>query len=1371
MKRARIKREVHMDFKHFKSIRITLASPQQMKNWSYGEVKKPETINYRTFKPEWDGLFCERIFGPEKDYRCSCGKYRSEKNKGIVCDRCGVEITESIVRRDRMGHIELAVPVVHIWFLRKPPSRIGILLNMKLSDLEKIIYYAAYVVTDPGKDTDLQMRQLLSEEEYQQMRQQHGSKFKAEIGAPAVKTLLRDVNLEALSKELHENIKEEVSQATRARYVRQLRIIDGFLQSGNKPEWMILDVVPVIPPGLRPLVPLEGGRFASSDLNDLYRRIINRNNRLHHIETLKAPAVMIHSEKRLLQESVDALFENGARGKTVNGPGNRPLKSLSDMLKGKQGRFRQNLLGKRVDYSGRSVIVVGPRLKISQCGLPKEMALELFKPFILHQLLSQGHVSTIKSAKKELEKRTPLIFDILEKVIEGHPVLLNRAPTLHRLGIQAFHPILVEGKAIHLHPLVCAAFNADFDGDQMAVHIPLTPEAIMEAKVLMLSSNNILSPASGNSIVTPTQDMVLGCCYMTKEKRGVTGEGRIFADPQEVVVAYEQEEVDLHARIKVRGINAIREKDTWQQEDFTNPDAWNDYTTVGRVLFNQIMPKDVPYINRVIDKKSMARIIEEVYAKLGPYETVQLLDKVKETGFKYATISGLSISLDDMKTPDIKSELVAKARTQVKKIDAEYKRGLITEAERYNSIIDIWTRVTERVADRMFQDLKGIELEQYKSDNPKFNSIYLMTESGARGSREQIRQLAGMRGLMARPRKRLTGQVGEIIESPIESNFREGLTVLEYFISTHGGRKGLADTALKTADAGYLTRRLVDVGHNVVITEQDCGTVNGIRVGAIKEADEVIESMSERVYGRVSIDKVVDPLTDEVIVDAGELITKDTAQKLEASGIERIRIRSVLTCESRQGVCAMCYGVDLTTGRLANEGLAIGIIAAQSIGEPGTQLTLRTFHIGGTASRVVMKSSVIASDDGTLLFHNIRTIKDNSGQLIVISRNGELQVRPEKGAQRPQAQPVPYGARLKFRQNHPVKKGEIIAEWDPYSLPIIAEVAGKARLEDIIDGITYHEELNRTTGITERVVIPFRSEKLRPQVVVVDKDRKVLASYPLPVDTHIVVEDKGAVNVGDVLAKIPQETIKARDITGGLPRVSELFEARNPKKGAVISEIGGIVKLGTTKKGIFKVTVENESGMQKEYPIPSGKHLVVYEGDRVGEATPLTDGPVNPHDILRVKGDKEAQEYLLNEIQEVYRLQGVRINDKHIEVVIRQMLSNVRIENAGDSVFLVGEQVKKAKVLEENEKIKKHKGKPVQYRPVLLGITKAALSSDSFISAASFQETTRVLTNACLSGETDVLAGLKENVIIGHLIPAGTGMPQYQKEGRSEEAS
>ncbi len=1363
-KKSRVRKA--QDFSSFSKIRITLASSSQIRGQSYGEVKKPETINYRTFKPEWDGLFCERIFGPVKDFECNCGKYKWVKNKNVVCDRCGVEVTEASVRRERMGHIELAVPVTHIWYLKKPPSRIGLLLSMKPADLEKIIYYASYVVIDPGKDTQLKKNQLLSEEEYQRCRREYGNRFQAEIGAGAIKTLLKNVDIPKLYADTKSKIKKETSQTTQIRLVKHLRIMDGFTKSNVKPENMVLDCIQVIPADLRPLVPLEGGRFASSDLNDLYRRIINRNNRLKHIQNLKAPAVMINSEKRLLQEAIDALFENGARGKTVNGPGNRPLKSFSDILKGKQGRFRQNLLGKRVDYSGRSVIVVGPNLKLDQCGLPKEMALELFKPFILRELLHQGIASTLKSAKRELEKQTPQVYDILENIISSRPVMLNRAPTLHRLGIQAFQPILVEGKAIQLHPLVCTAFNADFDGDQMAVHVPLTVQACLEARLLMMATTNILNAANGHPIITPSQDMILGCCYLTKEKKGVRGEGKIFSNIDEVIVAEQENEVDLHARVKVRGINKLRESDGWKREDFINIDGWKDYTTVGRVILNEVVPEGLGFFNQVIDKKVLSGIVMLCYNKLGSNKTVTFLDDVKKIGFKYATISGISMSIEDMKTPAVKGELIKKSYEKVKKIESAYKQGLITFTERYHAIIDIWTHVTEQIAGLMINELKKQEAQPHEEGVPDFNSIYIMSESGARGSKQQIRQLAGMRGLMARPQKKITGQVGEIIESPIESNFREGLTVLEYYISTHGGRKGLADTALKTADAGYLTRRLIDVSHDVVVTIEDCGTINGIRISELKEGEETIESLSERIVGRFTVDRITNPLTDKVIVNVGEVVTDEHTKKIKEADIEFIKIRSVLTCEAAHGVCSKCYGKDLSTGKFAEIGLAVGIIAAQSIGEPGTQLTLRTFHIGGSASREVAKSEIRSKDDGLIKFHNIKTVVDRNNRNIMISRNGEVGIKAKKEASKNIYMTIPYGARILVKENTKTKKGQLLAEWDPYSMPIISEFKGKVELNGISRDITLQEEVNRSTGMTDRIIIPDRSGKLRPEISIMGRSKKKLIDYPLPVDTRLNVKSGDHVEAGDLLAKIPQDISKPRDITGGLPRISELFEARNPKRSALISEIEGKVKLGRTLKGEIKLTVENDIGMSREYKIPADRHLVVYEGDNVREASPLTDGPVNPHDILRIKGAHDVQEYLLNEIQEVYRLQGVKINDKHIETIIRQMLSNVRIEESGDGNFLPGEQVKKWKVLIENDKISAKKGNAVKYRPILLGITKAALFSDSFISAASFQETTRILTQTSISGNVDNLMGLKENVIIGRLIPAGTGMKGYQKEGK-----
>jgi DNA-directed RNA polymerase subunit beta' len=1326
-----------INFDNFEVMRISLASPVQIRSWSYGEVKKAETINYRTFKPERDGLFCEKIFGPTRDWECSCGKYKWIKHKGIVCDRCGVEVTESKVRRDRMGHIELAVPVSHIWYLRRLPNRMGVFLDMKLNELEKVIYYVNYIVLDPG-DTPLKKKQLLTDEEYQKYRQEYGNSFKVSIGAEAIGELLKTVDISKLAVELRAKIKETSFEATRRKLIKQVRVIDAFVKSGNKPDWMILSCIPVIPPDLRPLVPLEGGRFATSDLNDLYRRVINRNNRLKHIQNLGAPEVMIHNEKRLLQESVDALFENGARGKVVTGAGNRPLKSLSDILRGKQGRFRQNLLGKRVDYSGRSVIVVGPELKHHQCGLPKQMALELFKPFIIRELINKGLVHTVKSAKKMVDQVKPEIWDVLEQVIKNHPVMLNRAPTLHRLGIQAFEPVLIEGEAIRIHPLVCAAFNADFDGDQMAVHVPLSVEAQIEAKVLMSSTHNILSPAHGRPIVTPSQDMVLGCCYLTKEKIGDKGEGKMFADTQEVTIAYDSGVVGLHAKVKVR------------------IDGQMIDTTVGRVIFNEVMPPELRFVNHTVSKKELSELIYKCYIELGNYRTVVLLDKVKEMGFKYATISGISISTSDMMVPAIKGELIEKARKEVVDIEKQYKKGIITDVERYNKVIDIWTHVTDKVAEKLFENLKADDLLTYVPGKSKFNSIYMMADSGARGSRQQIRQLAGMRGLMAKPQKKLTGQVGEIIESPIASNFREGLTVLEYFISTHGGRKGLADTALKTADAGYLTRKLIDVAHEVIITEDDCGTLNGIRIGALKEGNEIIEPLKDRIIGRLSLDNVVNLLTDEIIVRVGDMITEEQAQAVEDAGIERIRIRSVLTCEAEKGVCALCYGKDLGLAKRVEVGEAVGIIGAQSIGEPGTQLTLRTFHIGGIASRVIKQSRIVAKKTGKVELHNVKTLKNKEGAYVVVNRNGEVSIRDEEGKRR-ESYFLPYGAKLRVPNGKKVESGELVAEWDPYTMPIVVETSGKVVYEDIIPGITMHEEFSKETGLIERIIISQREEK-HPQISIVDDKGKTLATYPLPIEAHIVVDNKQHISAGDILAKIPQEVTKTRDITGGLPRVAELFEARKPKNCAVITEISGIVKLAEQVKGMSKILVKNETGMQREYLIPHGKHLMVYEGDPVEAGDSLTDGSVNPHDILKIKGDKEVQEHLVNEIQEVYRLQGVGINDKHIEVIVRQMLRNIIVTSPGDTEFMTGEQVNKYKFTKENERVVAKNGEPATAQPILLGITKASLASDSFISSASFQETTRILTEAAMNGAYDPLSGLKENVIIGHIIPAGTGL-------------
>ncbi len=1341
-----------INFANFDTIKLSIASPEDIRNWSYGEVKKAETINYRTFKPERDGLFCEKIFGPIRDWECNCGKYKWIKHRGVICDRCGVEVTESKVRRERMGHIELAEPVSHIWFLRKSPSRLAILLNMKLGDIEKVVYFSKHIILKPG-ETPLKYKQLLSEEEYQDCKVKYGQSFESGIGASAIKQLLKEVDLKILAIELREEIRNTKSDATRNRIIKQLRVVDAFLRSGNKPENMIIDTVPVIPPDLRPLVPLDGGRFASSDLNDLYRRIINRNNRLKHIQSLKAPDVMIYNEKRLLQEAVDVLFENGARNRTVVGSGNRPLKSLSDTLKGKQGRFRQNLLGKRVDYSGRSVIVVGPALKLHQCGLPKKMALELFKPFIMRELMERNIATSFKSAKKMIEKTTTEVWDILEQVTMNHPVLLNRAPTLHRLGIQAFEPVLVEGNAIQLHPLTCAAFNADFDGDQMAVHVPLSVESQLEAKILMLATNNILSPASGKPITVPSQDIVLGCYYLTKEKKGSKGEGKIFSTVEELEMAYEFKKVDEHAKIKICLDGSIFE------------------TTVGRVIFNKIIPKAMGFINKVITKKDLAVLIETCYKKLGKEETVELLDNLKRLGYKYSTKAGISISLSDMLIPKEKHEIIDRATKEVKDILEQAQMGVITESERYNKVIDIWTRVTDEIADMMFSSLKTKDDGDFVEGESKFNSVYIMADSGARGSKQQIRQLAGMRGLMAKPQKKLTGQIGEIIESPITANFREGLTVLEYFISTHGGRKGLADTALKTAEAGYLTRRLIDIAHDTVVTIDDCETVNGIKIGALKEGDEIIEPLEERIIGRVSLDNVVGLIEgndgefyEDLILKADEIITEENAKKLAKAGIEKIRIRSVLTCEANNGVCKKCYGVNLANGKEANIGDAVGILAAQSIGEPGTQLTLRTFHIGGTASRVVLESSLTVKNAGTLKYHNIKTLKNKNGHLIVVSRNGEISI---KAKHRRDIYTIPYGAKLYFEDNAVVEKDQLVAEWDPYSLPIISEIAGKVLWKDIVEGKTMQQEKNRITGMVETIILEHRAnDRLNPQLVV-KSEKNPGFTYTLPADTYVLFNDDSKVFPGDVIAKIPQEVSKTKDITGGLPRIAELFEARKPKNISIISEIDGVVSLETTSKFLLKIVVTNENGITREYIIPQGKHLVVYEGDRVRAGDPLTDGAANPHDILRVKGDKAVQEYLLNEIQEVYRLQGVIINDKHIEIIVRQMLSNYRIEQPGDTELLVGEMVNRFKFRNINQDVTKKNLKPAVASPVLLGITKASLNSDSFISAASFQETTKILTEASANGEKDHLIGLKENVIIGHLIPAGTGLKKNRMTAKN----
>ena len=1303
----------------FDSVSIRIASPESIRKWSRGEVKKPETINYRTLKPEKDGLFCERIFGPTKDYECACGKYKRIKHKGIVCDRCGVEVTQARVRRERMGHIDLVTPVSHIWFFKTMPSRIGNLLDLSVRALEKVLYYEEYIVLDP-KQTPLKPRQLLTEEEYLKAQEQYGPEsFVAQMGAEAVQTLLSGLELDKLTAKYHRQLKAAKSKQARARCVKILKIVEAFYKSDNRPEWMIMKVIPVIPPDLRPLVALDGGRFATSDLNDLYRRVINRNNRLRKLLELKAPDVIIRNEKRMLQEAVDALFDNGRHGRPVLGAGNRPLKSLSDMLKGKQGRFRQNLLGKRVDYSGRSVIVIGPELKLHQCGLPKKMALELFQPFIIRKLKERGHVHTIRSAKKMVERVKPEVWDILEEVIREHPVLLNRAPTLHRLGIQAFEPMLIEGHAIRIHPLVCTAFNADFDGDQMAVHVPLSMEAVMEARILMLSANNIFSPASGQPIMTPTQDIVLGIYYLTKVREKALGEGLAFSDAQEAILAFQDQQIHKHAKCKLRLANhEIVE------------------TTMGRILFNEELPKGFRYVNEIVNKGRLSKIIAECYNVFGHEEVVKLLDRLKALGFAEATAAGLSIGIDDIQIPDAKESILNEARKEVKAIENQYKQGLITDGERYNKVIDIWTHTTDRVSDVMFEALD------------QFNPIFMMADSGARGSKQQIRQLAGMRGLMAKPS-------GEIIESPITANFREGLTVLEYFISTHGARKGLADTALKTADSGYLTRRLVDVAQDVIINIEDCGTLNGIVMEPVYEGEEVIVSLSDRILGRVALDNVVDVITDQVTVKSGDLIDEATVKKIEEAGIEKIRVRSVLCCEAQKGICAKCYGRDLATRRLVELGTAVGIIAAQSIGEPGTQLTMRTFHIGGTASRVVEQSYYRARNEGMLQYHNLKTVVTKTNEIVVLNRNGQLSLHDATGREL-ERYTIPTGAFIHYKDGEKVKKGEIFVKWDPYTVPILTEVSGKVRFEDIKAGVTMNEELDATTGMTERVIIEHK-EDMHPQLLVVGNKDEILAFYPIPTGAHIIVKDGQSITGGTQLAKTPRKIAKTRDITGGLPRVAELFEARKPKNPAVISEIDGVVEIGEIVKGQRKIIVKSSTGMAKEYLIPHGKHLNVYKGDKVLSGQQLVDGPVVLQDILRVSGERSLQQYLVEEVQEVYRLQGVRLNDKHVEAIVRQMLRKVRIEDSGDTEFLVGSHVEKLKFAEENAKMVKKGKEPAKGTSILLGITKASLTTDSFISAASFQETTRVLTEAASAGKRDRLQGLKENVIMGHLIPAGTG--------------
>ncbi len=1343
----------------FDAIKIQLASPEKIRSWSHGEVTKPETINYRTFKPERDGLFCARIFGPITDWECLCGKYKRMKHRGVICDKCGVEVTQSKVRRERLGHIELASPCSHVWFFKGLPSRIGHLLDISLRELEAVLYFESYVVVDPG-DAPVKEREVIKDENrFRELDAQYRpSGFKAMMGAEAIKELLKRVEIIELSIELRERMKTETSLQKKLKYSKRLKIVEAFRKSDNLPQWMILDVIPVIPPELRPLVPLDGGRFATSDLNDLYRRVINRNNRLKKLMDLHAPEVIVRNEKRMLQEAVDALFDNGRRGRVLRGANNRPLKSLSDTLKGKQGRFRQNLLGKRVDYSGRSVIVVGPDLKLHQCGLPKKMALELFKPFIYHRLEQTGHCTTIKQAKEMVEMQEPIVWDILEEVIKDHPVLLNRAPTLHRLGIQAFEPVLVEGKAIKIHPLVCTAFNADFDGDQMAVHIPLSPEAQIEASVLMLASHNILSPASGQPITVPTQDLVLGLYYLTKAKVNAKGEGRVFANIEEVLMALEAKQVETLTPIRLRYTGKVLDMTTaYDDQDLTHTEPVefkNQFisTTVGRAILNDALPEGMPYVNGLLKKKGIGQLINYCYLNLGLEVTVKTLDRVKELGFTYATRSGLSVGLDDMVIPASKYTVVHEAEKQVINVQQQYLDGAITNGERNNKVIQLWSTVTERVADEMFNNMKQADKDG------TMNPIYIMADSGARGSKQQIRQLSGMRGLMAKPS-------GEIIETPITANFREGLTVLQYFISTHGARKGLADTALKTADSGYLTRRLVDVAQDVIISHNDCGTVEGIYVTPIIEAGETIEPLRDRIIGRVSLEKLKD-FEGKTIVEVNQEIDEDLASAIQAAGIEKVKIRSVLTCESKRGVCILCYGRNVGSGMMVEMCEAVGVIAAQSIGEPGTQLTMRTFHIGGTASRVHDASHLEAKNSGTIRFINLVTVRSKDGHLVAFNRNGSIAVIDDKGREK-ERYAIVYGAKLKIEDNSRVSQGDVIGEWDPYTFSLLTEIAGTVQFKDLQEGVTLNEEVDEVTGLSRLVVADSPDEKRQPAIII--KAATGNKRYLMPSRANLMVQDGDEVFPGDILAKIPRETTRTKDITGGLPSVVELFEARKPRDPAIISKIDGVVRFGDVSKGQRKVYVTGDNGQEEEYSVPRGVYVNVQEGERLRAGDALIDGPRNPHDILEVLGERALQMYLVNEIQEVYRLQGVTISDKHIETIVRQMLRWVKIEEVGDTTFLVDQQTDRFRFNAENQRVLMTGGRPAIGRSLLLGITKASLSTDSFISAASFQETTRVLTEASINGSIDTLRGLKENVIVGRLIPAGTGMEYYRNVQLSPE--
>ena len=1364
----------------FDSIRIGLASPELIRSWSFGEVKKPETINYRTFKPERDGLFCAKIFGPVKDYECLCGKYKRLKHRGVICEKCGVEVALSKVRRERMGHIELASPVAHIWFLKSLPSRIGLLLDMTLRDIERILYFESFVVTDPGMTT-LEKGQLLSDEQYYEAMEEFSDEFDAKMGAEAIQDLMRDLDITAEVNRLREEIPATNSETKLKKLSKRLKLLEAFADSGNKPEWMVLTVLPVLPPDLRPLVPLDGGRFATSDLNDLYRRVINRNNRLKRLLDLNAPDIIVRNEKRMLQEAVDALLDNGRRGRAITGSNKRPLKSLADMIKGKQGRFRQNLLGKRVDYSGRSVIVVGPTLKLHQCGLPKKMALELFKPFIFGKLERRGLATTIKAAKKMVERETAEVWDILAEVIREHPVMLNRAPTLHRLGIQAFEPVLIEGKAIQLHPLVCAAYNADFDGDQMAVHVPLTLEAQLEARTLMMSTNNILAPANGEPIIVPSQDVVLGLYYMTREHVNVKGEGMVFADAAEVKRAYDTGHAHLQARIKVR----IDDHELNDAGEIDRVRRMVD-TTVGRVLLYSIVPEGLPFsmVNQKMTKKQISAVLNACYRNVGLKETVIFADQLMYTGYRYSTVSGSSIGVNDFVIPDAKAKIITQAESEVEEIENQYASGLVTQGEKYNKVIDIWSRANDLVAKSMMEGLSTeivVNRDGEEESQESFNSVYIYADSGARGSPAQIRQLAGMRGLMARPD-------GSIIETPITANFREGLSVVQYFTSTHGARKGLADTALKTANSGYLTRRLVDISQDLVITQDDCGTQEGLVMRPIIEGGDIIAALGERVLGRVLIRDVVDQETGEVLVEAGTMLDEKMVDRLETMGVDEVHVRSAITCETRFGICRQCYGRDLARGHLANVGEAVGVIAAQSIGEPGTQLTMRTFHIGGAASRATAADNVQVRTTGSVHLHNMKTVENASGGLVVVSRSGELIVYDEAGREREKYK-VPYGAVVKLGADRKVEAGQVVASWDPHTHPIITEAAGQVAYTNLEEGVTVRRTTDEVTGLSSLAVIepterPSAARDLRPAVTLLDADGKELcipgtnapAVYFLPANAIVAARDGQELGVGDVIARIPQEGSKTRDITGGLPRVADLFEARKPKEPAILAEISGVVSFGRETKGKRRLVITPVEGEELkdgsthyEALIHKWRAMTVFEGEFIEKGEVVSDGPPSPHDILRLKGVAALAEYIVNEVQEVYRLQGVRINDKHIEVIVRQMLRKVEISEPGDSSLIRGEQVTITQVLEENDKLRAEGKIEAQYQRQLLGITKASLATESFISAASFQETTRVLTEAAVTGKRDFLRGLKENVVVGRLIPAGTGLAYH--EARRQQAA